>query len=494
MPEGLIGGTLGDSEDEPEVSAPATLTRRDVLKRGGIAAAGALAAGAAVNAAAPFVWRERINVDPNRSHWSRALPQANPPLKRSLDADVVIVGGGLTGLATAFHLREQSPDRRVVLLEARRCGNGASARNGAMLLTMTPDRWLKTSDESALDRRILALTRDNIEGLRALAVRFAMDIELDTSGAAHMLHGASEAREARESAAKLRDAGMPVEFWDPERIHHEIGTGVYAGALFDAASGQLHPGKLVALLRTAALSTGVEIYENTPVIAIDEGPVHVLTIVTGQRVRAPALVLATNAYTSQLGYLRNAYVPLVAYVGITAPLDAELVARLGWHSRAPFDDSRTDEYWLGLTRDNRIRIGGGPQGYGYGFNNGTPPADVAPYRNAALAAELQRIFPALGKVEFETCWDGAVDCSLNLSASVGRMGRRDNVYYAIGYSGHGVNLSSVFGRVIADLVAGHDERWHWLPDLNRRLPYIPNEPLRWLGLRAVRAAIGAFGE
>ena len=97
-----------------------------------------------------------------------------------------------------------------------------------------------------------------------------------------------------------------------------------------------------------------------------------------------------------------------------------------------------------------------------------------------------------GKVEFETCWDGAVDCSLDLRASVGRMGRHHNIYYAIGYSGHGVNLTSVFGRVIADLVAGYDERWHWLPDLNRRLPYIPNEPLRWLGLRAVRAAVSAF--
>ena len=219
---------------------------------------------------------------------------------------------------------------------------------------------------------------------------------------------------------------------------------------------------------------------------------HTLTTATGHRVRSPALVLATNAYASQLGYLRNAYVPLVAYVGITAPLDAGLVARLGWRSRAPFDDSRTDEYWLGLTRDNRIRIGGGPQGYGYGFNNGAPPAAVAHYRSAAFATELPRTFPALGKLGFEMCWDGAVDCSLDLCASVGRMGRHNNVYYAIGYSGHGVNLTSVFGRVIADLIAGHDERWRWLPDLNRRLPYIPNEPWRWLGMRAVRAAVGAF--
>ena len=236
MPEGPVGGTPATDNENPEADAPGTLTRRNLLKCGCIAAAGTLAAGAAVNAAAPFVWRETVDVDPNRSYWSRALPPATAPLERSLDADVVIVGGGLTGLAAALHLREQSPDRRVVLREARRCGNGASARNGAMLLTMTPDRWLQPSDEPELDRRILKLTRDNIEALRTLAARFSMDIELDTLGAAHMLLGASEATETRASATKLRDAGMPVEFWDRERIHHEIGTSVYAGALFDAVS------------------------------------------------------------------------------------------------------------------------------------------------------------------------------------------------------------------------------------------------------------------
>ena len=463
-----------------------------MLKRGGIAAAGTLAGGAAMNAAAPLVLPETVGVDVNRSHWAQALPSATGPLARSLDADVVIAGGGLTGLATAYHLRTQSPGRRVVLLEARRCGNGASARNGAMLLTMTPDRWLQPGDDPGLDRRIYELTAGNISALRDLAGRFAVDIELDTPGAAHALLEESGARAARETATKLQDAGLPVEFWDAERVREALGTGVYHGALCDRASGQLHPGKLVALLRAAAIAAGVELYEDTPVLSIEEGTVHRVTTGAGHAVRAPALVLATNAYSSQLGYLRHAYVPLVAYVGITRPLDDATVARLGWTSRAPFDDSRTNEYWLGLTRDNRIRIGGGPQGYSYGFNNGTPPAVVPPARAAALAAELQRIFPQLGRVSFERCWAGAVDCSLDLTATVGRTGRHDNVYYAIGYSGHGLNLTSVFGRVLADLIAGQDERWRWLPYVNRSLPYVPNEPFRWLGMQAVRGALAVL--
>jgi gamma-glutamylputrescine oxidase len=471
---------------------PPALSRRELLKRGGIAAAGTVAGGVAVNAAAPLVLQEAVAVDRNGSYWAEALPPAGAALAAPAAADVVVVGGGFTGLSAAYYLRTQAPERRVLLLEARRCGNGASARNGAMLLTSTPDRWLRVGDDAALDRRVHQLTTDNIEALRALAQRFSVDIELESAGAVHALRSDTEAAAAKEVAAKLRDAGLPVEFWDGEQVRAALGTGVYPGALFDAASGQVHPGKLVTLWRTAALAVGVEIYENTPVTSIAEGPVLTVTTAAGPQVRAPVLVLATNAYASQLGYLRNAYVPLLADVGITRPLAEDAVLQLGWRSRAPFDDSRTNEYWLGLTRDNRIHIGGGPQGYGYAFNNGTPPATVPAERAAALATELLRIYPQLGHVEFERCWTGAVDCSLDLTASVGQMGRHGNLFYAIGYSGHGVNLTSVFGRVLADLVAGHSADWEWLPYLNRRSPYVPNEPWRWLGLRAVRAATGVL--
>ena len=456
-------------------------------------------AGAAVGAAgldwlAPAIYPDPVDVDLVRSHWASALAPPLPPLGRSVDADVVVVGGGLTGLATALHLCIQAPEQRVVLLEARRCGNGASGRNGAMLLTMTPDRWLQPSAQPALDRAILQLTSANIDALRSLAERFAVDVELDVTGAVHALCSPGEARAAQEAAARLADAGLPVEYWGPERMRDELGTGAYSGALFDAASGQVHPGRLVALLRHAAVTSGAEVYEGSCVVSIEEGATHVLHTAAGHRVRAPTLILATNAYSSQLGYLRNDYFPLTTHVGITRPLDPETVARLGWKCRAPFDDSLTREHWIGITRDQRVRIGGGPHGYGYGFNN-APPASTVPVACAgALAAELERLYPVLGSVEFERSWSGLVDCSLNMTPSVGRLGRHRNIYYAIGFSGHGVNLATLFGRVLADLVTGHDERWRWLPYLNLRLPYVPNEPIRWLGTGAVEAILALLRE
>jgi glycine/D-amino acid oxidase-like deaminating enzyme len=101
----------------------------------------------------------------------------------------------------------------------------------------------------------------------------------------------------------------------------------------------------------------------------------------------------------------------------------------------------------------------------------------------SLHREFARIFPSLADVTFERTWSGFVDVSLDQSPTVGQMGRHNNIFYGIGYSGEGVNLTSVFGRVIADLAAGRQEQWAWLPYLNRRPPYIPNEPLRWLAIK-----------
>ena len=462
------------------------LSRRDVLRRAGLATAGTLAGGVALNAASPRLWPETPFVDPNRSYWARVLPAERSPLVTDTDADVAVIGGGLTGLSTAYFLRRLAPGLRVVLLEARRCGNGASARNGAMLLTSTAERWLVPGAEPELDRRLYELTAANIGMLRLLSEQFGVDIELEVGGAAQVLRSDAELRRAQDAVARLRDRGVPAELWNAETVRDRLGTGLYRGAVLDPASGQLHPGRLVTLFRTAAESAGAEIHEGTRVDAIEEGPVHTILTRAGRRVRAPLLVLATNAYSSKLGYLRNAYAPVASYVAVTAPLDEATVDRIGWRNRVPFTDNRLEPYYLGMSRDRRLHIGGGPARYG--FHETAPPAAVEGLHRAALVDELARVYPALGPVGFDACWSGAVDMSLDEAPAVGRTGRHGNVYYAIGFSGHGVNLTSVFGRVIAELIAGQPEAWSWLPYLNRLPPYLPNDPFRWLGIRAAQAA------
>ncbi len=452
------------------------------MKTAAITGAGTLAAAGGVNALAPLALPEKMVFETNRSHWSKALPPANPALAADLEADVVVIGGGFTGLSSAYYLRKNSPHKKVVLLEAKACGNGASGRNGAMLLSLTEDRFMQLGPDRALDKKIYDLTVANMRALREIASTVEIDCELETSGALQVCNTADDVLAGEKYVEKANAVGIPAEIWNKEKTAAALGTNAYEGALCDPSSGQVHPGKLVHVLKAAAESVGVAIYENTPVVHIEEGPLHRIVTAGGHTVKATALVLATNAYTSKLGYLRRAICPLFDYVGITAPLSEALLTEIGWKSRMPFNDSRIETYYLGLTKDNRIHIGGGP--VDYAFNNGVAEPAAAAQGYERLAQELARIFPKLAAVPFEATWSGVVDMSLDQSPAVGVMGKHHNVFYGIGFSGHGVNLTSLFGRIIADLASGLGEQWAWLPFVNRLPLYMPNEPFRWLGVQA----------
>lgn len=461
--------------------------RRSFLKTAAVAGVATTAAAATVNAVFPRLFPEATVFEANQSFWVRALPAANSALQNDINADVAVIGGGFTGLSAAYYLKKIQGNDRIVLLEAVRCGNGASGRNGAMLLTSTEDRYMEWSGDPTLDKRIYDLTVDNARRLLELSKQFNFDAEIELNGALQMCNTTAIAESARRYIERVRQAGFPCEYWDQQEIAGHVGTSAYAGALFDPNSGQVHPGKLVGLFKAAAESSGVDIYESTPVIHIEEGERITLTTASGRTIRARSIVLATNAYTSKLGYLRQAVTPVFDYVAVTAPLSESRLAAIGWNKRIPFNDSRTEVFYLGLTKENRIHIGGGP--VDYVFNNGVKEPAGSETRFAGLRAELNRIFPGLAGEPFETTWSGAVDMSLDQTPAVGQMGKHSNVFYGIGFSGHGVNLTSVFGRIVADLVHRRSKDWNWLPYLNRLPLYTPNEPLRWIG---VQAALGYY--
>jgi gamma-glutamylputrescine oxidase len=350
-----------------------------------------------------------------------------------------------------------------------------------MMLTATADRYMEWSGNAALDKRIYDWTVENIRKLRQLSATLGVNAEIDQDGALQVCNTREMAEEGRRYIEKARAAGFPCEFWDKQSVAEAIGTSAYEGALFDPNSGQVHPGKLVGLFKAAAESTGVEIFEQSPVQHVEEGERITALTKNGPTVRARSLVFATNAYSSKLGYLRRAATPIFDYVAITAPLSPAQLSELGWRKRIPFNDSRTEVFYLGLTRDNRVHIGGGP--VDYVFNNSLQEPSSADKRYATLHYELGRIFPKLATEPFEMKWSGSVDMSLDESPAVGWMGKHGNLYYAIGFSGHGVNLTSAFGQILADLILGKSADWNWLPYLNRFPPYAPNEPFRWLGVQ-----------
>jgi glycine/D-amino acid oxidase-like deaminating enzyme len=341
--------------------------RRRFLRFAALGGGGALASAVGVNALAPQIWPEHVPLEEVSSFWSRNQAPLNSPLTEDLAVDVAIIGGGLTGLSSAYYLQSLSPEKSVAVLEAKGCGNGASGRNGAMVLTMTADRFMNFSDDPESDKRIYDLTAGNVRSLASLCAATGVDCDLDPVGTLQVCSSDADAVAARAYAARASSMGMPVEFSDRERLAAAIGTAVYEGGYYDPNGGHVNPMKLVRAFKGAAERAGARIYENTVIDDVEEGRVHALRTRAGQRVRAKSMVLACNAYTPNLGFFRNSILPLREYVGITRRLSAAELSALGWRSRIPFNDSRTAGYYLGLTADGRVHIGGGaPQ---YTFSN-----------------------------------------------------------------------------------------------------------------------------
>ena len=211
-----------------------------------------LAGAAGVNALAPRVWSTRVPLERNPSFWARSQAPLNPSLTEDLTVDVAIVGGGLTGLSSAYYLRELAPEQSVAVLEAKGCGNGASGRNGAMVLTMTADRFMNFRDDPQIDKQIYALTAANVRALAELSASTGIECDLDLVGTLQVCNSMADAEAARAYVQRAQSIGMPVEYWDEGRLQTAVGSEAYHGGFYDPCGGHVHPMKLVRAFKYAA--------------------------------------------------------------------------------------------------------------------------------------------------------------------------------------------------------------------------------------------------
>jgi glycine/D-amino acid oxidase-like deaminating enzyme len=424
--------------------------------------------------------------DSNPSVWAAECepPRACPSLASRITTDVAIVGGGFTGVSTAWHLSRRQPGLGVVLLEAGVLGQGASGRNGGQVLNWVNGVLPKTPAEI---RRIHAATSAGIDLAQELARRYAPPDTFRRQGCLEIYTDERRAAEAEAHVAELRAAGIPAEFL-PARSLAIRGA---RGAVLDPLAGRLNGFALLQALRPALVGQGVVVHEHTPVQRVRAGREVVLATPQGE-VRARALVLAAGAGSPALGFFRRRLLAIHSHVLATAPLSEERWARIGWGRWDGFTDDLDRIAYACRTPGGRLLFGGGGNAaYSYRLGGGSRPSAAAEARALPfLRGVLAGYFPDAADAPVERRWSGPLDVTLDRVCSMGVGGEHRNVYHALGYSGHGVALALLAGRVLCDLYEGNHEAWRDLPFYQKRLPPLPPEPLRWLGYHAYTRMTG----
>lgn len=412
--------------------------------------------------------------------------QACPPLEADLKADVVIVGGGFTGLWTAYHLNQAKPDLKVVLLEQDICGGGPSGRNGGFA-----SGWWDELDglitlygplEAVKACRAIS---ESIDAIGEFCRVHGVDAWFKHAGYMYAATSPQHETICEEMVALAREVGAPDELREltPEDVKARCASPAFRSGAFMRDGASVQPALLARGLRRVLLERGVTIHEGTPVTRLEAGP-PALAVTPGGTVRAPRAVLGLNAWAVGWRQLRRRLVAWSSYIVLTAPAP-DKVAEIGWTGGELITDLRTSVRYFRTTRDGRIAFGGG----GGRASSRIDDSFTNDMRAVEEAAEgFRRLFPSFAEVPLEDGWGGPIDVSPTHLPTVGTLDP-GNLFYALGYTGNGVAPSNLAGKVLADLASGADTDATRLPMVNPKPRMFPPEPLRSIGAAVVRRAI-----
>jgi glycine/D-amino acid oxidase-like deaminating enzyme len=427
-----------------------------------------------------------------RSWWLREAlaaeddPGPNASLKSNAKADVLIVGGGFTGLWSAYFLTEAQPELKIVILEQDICGGGPSGRNGGFASGWWDelDGLIALYGRDQAVRACRAIT-DSINGIGEFCSANGVDAWYKHAGYLYAATAPQHDAACEEIVALAREVGAPDELraLTADELRARCASPVFRGGAFMRDGASVQPAFLARGLRRVLLERGVTIYENTPVTRLDAGP-PALAITPGGSVRAPRAVLALNAWAVGWPQLRRRLVAWSSYIVLTAPAPEKL-EQIGWTGGELVTDFRTSVRYFRTTRDGRIAFGGG----GGRASSRIDDSFTRDMRAVEEAAEgFRRLFPSFAEVPLEDAWGGPIDVSPTHLPTFGTLDP-GNVYYGLGYTGNGVAPSHLAGMVIADLATGRDTDATRLPMVNPKPRLFPPEPLRSIGAAVIRRAI-----
>lgn len=430
-------------------------------------------------------------MDSTPSFWLDQLPGRlpRPPLAADREADVCIVGGGMTGLWTAYELRRAEPGLEVVVLEARNVGFGASGRNGGWVLgrlSGTPEAWRSRGGQQA-PRAMAAAIQATVSEIGAVVERERIECDFKHGGSLIVAQSETQLARLRETQADERVAfgdDLAAVLLDETELRSRVAIGGGRGALYTPHCARVQPAKLVGGLADAAERAGATIYESTRAIELVPGEVRT----PGGRVRARFVLRATEGYTADLEGQHRTLLPLNSSMIVTEPLSDAVWSALGWESAETILDGSYLYTYSQRTADGRIAIGG--RGVPYRFGSRTDREGPVPAKTVEeLRERLVALFPDLEGVTIARAWAGVLGVSRDWCPAVGLEGAT-GLGYAGCYAGEGVAATNLAGRTLRDLVLGRDTELARLPWVNHPARQWEPEPLRLIGARGIYALYG----
>jgi len=405
-------------------------------------------------------------------------------------ADLVVVGGGFTGLWAAIQAKEDDPSRDVVVLERGRFGVAASGRNGGFVassLTHGLAQGLACwPDEIGT---LEGLADENRSGLEATLTTYGIDADYHVPGEITMALSEHQVESVREGYELHRDHGVPVTHLDAAAARARVDSPRYLAGFLDPTIGLVDPGKLVWGLADAAERLGVRLHEDTTVTAFDREENGVVVRTEWGSVRADRVVLGTGAFRGPLKRLALWTLPVYDHVLMSEPLSKAQLDAVGWRGREGLTDAGNQFHYYRRTLDDRVLFGG--YDANYHFPGRIDPAlEQSDVSHGLLADHFVDIFPQRTGIRFTHRWAGVIDTTSRFTPVFGTaLGGR--MAYAVGYTGLGVASTRFGARVALDLVDGRDTEATRLQMVRRKPIPFPPEPIRYAAVRATRSALAA---
>ena len=393
---------------------------------------------------------------------AHSFPQ-QPRLKSDLRADICIIGAGFTGLSAALELAEAG--YKVIVLEAREIGYGASGRNGGQICTgFSPGQQrieAQLGKEDAI--KCFAIAEEAKKLIVERIAKYKIDCDLKW-GYLHVIPKPSQFEGLGEWKNEWDALGYAdTQILNKSELDERLGTRIYHGALREGGAGHFHPLNYCLGLAKAAIAAGTQIFENSVVLNIESGPVVTARTAQGS-VRAKFMIIGCNAYIGKLvSKLYGRIMPVTSYIIATEPLGENRAKSLIRDNDAVATTNFIVDYFR-LTRDSRLLFGGRAS-----YSTLEPPN-----LGAYMRPRMLSVFPGLKDVKIDHAWGGYIAITSNRIPDCGRL--EPNIYYAHGYSGQGVALAGMYGKLMAECVKGQAERFDLLARV-KHLPF-PGGPIR----------------